>query len=263
VPLVEGASQTDFSANLQSGVAPRHQPNELSMALAAHGVDLASLSFECWSPITATRSPARFLDSAYKCWSALQEDLHRELGAHWEGTSDEFSRQDEWGCLVYAGECIALVGFRWVDMTFAFSEDDSYFRGWPATARKRLAELGPEICIASNLSVIPSWRGRMGEFSVKELLVRLCVERSNHSAAGAMAATLRNSKGMNLVLYGVGAEPIVTNLMHPHFNAAIDLVAVPKRDAPEGVTQDLMGSLARLLWLNFDEKENDNAALAG
>jgi hypothetical protein len=232
----------------QSGVVPRQEDHWLTDELAREGIDLAQLSYGLSSPRTGARVHGPSLEDTYRFWTKGQGALSAELNSGWSRSSDEFSRQDEWASVTYGGECVGLSAFRFVDSRHPFVPDDSYFHTWPDHARQQLWALGTKVCVGSNITVAPAWRGRFGEFSVKELLLSLAIERFLSSDADVMAGTMRNARGMNSLGYRLGARSLEADLIHPHYGVAVDLVVFERGRPRTTEASDVCAAVTEHLW---------------
>lgn len=154
----------------------------------------------------------RLLD-AYQCWRTAWAPVLRDLDDVRHLFSDDFTRQDEIGALVYRNRCIGLSAFRFVDLSLRTSLDDSYFRAWPSAALAALMAHGPRVCIGSNLAILKPWRSTARGLPLKEVLMGLAVQRFLSSNADAMAGMVRNDRGMDRLVYRMGAAPLAEDVV--------------------------------------------------
>jgi hypothetical protein len=185
-----------------------------------------ALSFHRLQPRAAGIADLPLLGEAYRCWSDVWKTTLRELDNLPDVPSDEFTRQDEIGALFQDYECIGLTCFRWVDTSQAMFLDDSYFKVWPKAASDAARELGPNVCILSNLTVSPAWRRARG-LSVMEVLGCLSVDRFLHSDGDALVGTPRTDRGVNKLCYRLGFRSLARDVVH--HGVKIDLVGFYRR----------------------------------
>lgn len=178
-------------------------------------------------PARPMRHP--IVEKAYALWREVWQSTFLELDGVAELCSDEFTRQDEIGVLMFGARCVSVVGMRWIDLSLDMWRDDSYFKPWP---RRSLADLGNRmIGISSNAAVHPDWRGThvapphgsaAEPVRLAYLAVGLTIQRFFESTADCSVAVTRNDRGMNRVCLALGARRlsgielhgIETDVMH-------------------------------------------------
>lgn len=198
-------------------------PHSLTRQLASRPVvqpDL--LSFHRLSPRRAGPLDLPLLGSAYECWSQVWKQTFTELEGRSVLHSDDFTRQDEVGALFHGYECIALFFSRQVDLSSPFAHDDSYFSVWPKEAREAACRHGSRAWVSSNITIHPNWR-RPANVQLSRLVCGLIMERFLISDADVLVGTMRNDRSMNTVTYGLGAQPLVRDVIH--HGVPVDLVA--------------------------------------
>jgi hypothetical protein len=193
------------------------------------------------------------LIEAYACWRSVWETTLRELDNADRVFSDDFTRQDELGALFYADRCVGLTGYRWVDLSLPGYRDDSYFKVWPRTALETALGHGSRICVGSNLTVLPQWRGALEGYSVKEILMTLAVRRFLASDADAMLGTMRNDRGMNHLVYRLGARPVLQNVSH--HGVQVDLVTFARHAMGPIEPGHKIDLLTQALWRDVSRQE--------
>lgn len=194
-------------------------------------------------PATASRA---VWDSAYDCWHTVWGQTLAELDGASALFSDDFTRQHELGCLFYSSRCVGMTGWRWVDLSRRADREDSYFKAWPRALLESAFPAGQRVCIGSNLTVLPAWRGDVDGYSMKELLMVLAVTRFLASDADVMLGTMRNDRGMNGLVYRLGARPLRENVLH--HGVAVDLVTFTRGGLGPFEPRPLVAALARRLW---------------
>jgi hypothetical protein len=220
--------------------------SELATPSVDGGVDTAHLSYRLVRPASASGVERWRLTEAYRCWKTVWSDTLRELDNATRVFSDDFTRQEELGALFFHERCVGLTGFRWVDLSLEHHRNDSYFKAWPEYALGALSAAGSRICVGSNLTVLPEWRGPSRGFSVKAVLMGLAVKRFLASSADSMAGTMRNDRGMNGLVYHLGATPLAKDVIH--HGVKVDLVVFsrgPRLDRPR---DDEAYALTNRLW---------------
>jgi hypothetical protein len=185
-----------------------------------------ALSYHLLRPKDAGPADIPLLSEAYRCWSEVWNQTLDELDQVKHVPSDDFSRQDLVGAIFHDWECIGMTSFRWVDLSNPVDKDDSYFSVWPRASVDALCASGTRVGIGSNLTVAAPWRHAQGA-SVKELLLTLSVDRFLQSDADAIAATMRNDRGMDALGYRLGFEPLAHDVIH--HGVAVDLMAFYRR----------------------------------
>jgi hypothetical protein len=203
--IVPRQRKTTFDPHLHASLAAPLVPGET--------IDAGQFAYTIVEPAaTGDANRLRLLD-AYQCWRTTWAPVLRDLDVVNHLFSDEFTRQDEIGALTYRSRCIGLSAFRFVDLSLSTSLDDSYFRAWPREAIAALTAHGSKVCIGSNLAILEPWRSAARGFSVKQLLMGLAVQRFLASSADSMAGMVRNDRGMDRLVYGMGAAPLAHNVV--------------------------------------------------
>jgi hypothetical protein len=233
----------------------------LAMRSVQGHVDTAELSYRLLRPASASGIERWRLAEAYRCWNAVWSETLRELDDASHVFSDDFSRQHELGALFFDERCIGLTGFRWVDLDLEHHRNDSYFKAWPEHALRDLAAAGSNICVGSNLTVLPEWRGQGPGFSVKAVLMRLAVKRFLASGANSMAGTMRNDRGMNGLVYQLGAQPLATDVIH--HGVKVDLVVFPRTIESVVPLDGEVEVLTRRLWASSRGPNRKNQQRTG
>lgn len=221
-------SQHQEAYSIPDGMRPeekRHASGTVPRAV----VRSAALTYHLLRPKDPGPADVPLLSEAYRCWSEVWQQTLDELDELKHVPSDDFSRQDQIGALFHDWECIGMTSFRWVDLSSAIGQDDSYFAVWPRDSVDAMCAAGARVCIGSNLTVAAPWRHASGP-SVKELLLTLAVDRFLQSDADAMAGTMRNDRGMNTLGYRLGFQPLAHDVIH--HGVTVDLVAYYRRSGP-------------------------------
>lgn len=211
-----------------------------------HVIEPALFAYHLLDPRSTAVTDRSKLVDAYRCWRTVWGQTLKEVDGVAQVFGDDFTRQDEVGALFYQGSCIGLTAYRWVDLSLPQSQEDSYFKPWPASALEAVLSEGTRICIGSNLTVLSSWRGGAKGFTVKEILMILAVKRFLASDADTMVGTMRNDRGMNELVYRLGAVPLRRKISyHGEEN---DLVTFSRRAMAPMKPHPPAAALAARLW---------------
>jgi len=202
--------------------------------------------YEVIAPRASTRVERERWDDVYDCWQTVWGQTLRDLDGAGVVFSDDLTRQHELGCLFYSGRCIGMTAWRWVDLSLRAERDDSYFKAWPRAVLESAFTAGQRVCIGSNLTVLPAWRGAVDGYSIKELLMVLAVKRFLASDADVMVGTMRNDRGMNGLVYRLGAMPLSRDVAH--HGVAVDLVTFTRGALGPFEPRPQTDALAQRLW---------------
>lgn len=168
------------------------------------------LSYRILTPRRVGIADVPLVGEAYRCWSAVWTETFRELDGATHVPSDDFTRQDEVGAIFHGYECVALSCFRWIDMSNPMYRDDSYFNIWPEDARVAACREGSRVCVGSQITVAPAWR----KTPVRNILTALIIERAFLSDADAVLGTMRDDRGMDRLVAGLGADTLGHGVLH-------------------------------------------------
>lgn len=156
--------------------------------------------------------------SAYGAWRDGWSATFRELDGKSEIYSDEFTRQDQLGVLMYEGRCVSVTGLRWLDLSLPMSGHDSYFRTWP---RHIMDTLGSGLIGITSNTIVPSdWRGGLvhpvqgDPLSLKDITIRMSLRRFVDSGARVFVGVARNDRGMHRVAGDLGGRRMARIQMH-------------------------------------------------
>lgn len=226
---------------------PETQPADRA-ALRIEKLDPTQFAYHLITPRAHSDAERRRLLEVYGCWRKVWEQALKELDNADAIFSDDFTRQDELGSLFYADQCVGLTAYRWVDLSLTLNQDDSYFKVWPKAVKDQAIADGSRICVGSNLTVLPTWRGVVDGYSVKEILMTLAVKRFMASDADAMVGTMRNNRGMNGLVYRLGARPALQNVSH--HGVQVDLITFSRRSLGAIRPDPLVDVVVNKLWQN-------------
>ncbi|HKO91211.1 MAG TPA: hypothetical protein VJU61_08665 [Polyangiaceae bacterium] len=179
------------------------------------------------------------LESAYDVWREGWRATLLELEGTTELHSDDFSRQDEIGVIASGGQCVAVTGIRWLDLSLPRSLEDSYFKTWPGPAVAAVAQRF--VSVASNTVVHPDWRGTLidaprGQEGDPTRLafatVALSVRRFVASSADLLIALTRNDRSIDRFAQALGATRLALIQVH---GIDTDVICIERPNAtPEG-----------------------------
>lgn len=179
------------------------------------------MSFEGTSEPSADELP--FLEEAFRLWKAVWSKTFKELDGAERIYADDFTRQTKVGCVFDNGKCVAVVFVRMADFRFSASEDDSYFKVWPESAKNKLIAHGKRVAVGSYITVDEHYRGDMGlGLKLKDLLMGLALKESELLGADVMTGTLRCNRGMRSSGDRFGSVHLETT---SHHGVEVDLVA--------------------------------------
>lgn len=204
---------------------PKHREgaHPASAVMRAQGprpqLELAHLHYHLVEPRSSGHTPA--LTLGYGVWRDGWAATFKELHGAADLYSDDFTRLDQIGVLMYEGRCASVTGIRWLDLSLPWSVHDSYFRAWP---RHVLEALGTGLlCISCNTIVAPEWRGglvhdgQQGQtepLALKDITIRMSLRRFVESTARVFVGVARNDKNMHRVAGDLGSRRMARIQMH-------------------------------------------------
>lgn len=190
-------------------------------------------------------------DKIYDCWNRVWEAAYNEANFKNHNDdlkSDAFTRQDYAAAIFRQDECIAFILFRYVDMTLASTQDDSFFAQWSEIHRKAVTKIGNRILICGNLGVLPTFRQKSLGVSLKDLVGGIISEITLQTKADATLATPRRDRNVHSAAYRWGAIPIAQDVPWGS-GIQIDLIAFCKEQLLKHRNHELC-SLVDELWQN-------------
>ena len=174
----------------------------------------------------------------YDMWREVWLSALGELDGATDLKSDDYTRQEQVGALLYEGEVVGSVFFTRVNLNESMWRKDSYFAAWPEETMLEWGAKRPgfQLMVCSWFTLSPKMRRNATGLSAKQLLTSLSTEHMLQTeGCSGMLGTMRNNRGMNTVTYNVHATPILTDLqMH---GVGVDLVIFDKdtiQNAPTG-----------------------------
>lgn len=201
---------------------PKHRSGEhpASAVMRSQGprpqLELERLHYHLVQPRSNGHVPA--LVMGYTVWREGWAATFRELHGAADLFSDDFTRLDQIGVLVYEGRCVSVTGIRWLDLSLPWSVHDSYFRSWP---RHVLDALGTGLlCISCNTIVAPEWRGGTiherdrDPMTLKDVTIRMSLRRFVESQARVFVGVARNDRNMHRVAGDLGSRRMARIQMH-------------------------------------------------
>lgn len=167
-------------------------------------------------------------DRAFEFWYRVWEDTFSALHGPFQLFSDEFTRQDQIGLLVYREDILASVCFRSVDLNRRASLKDSYFKPWLAEDLDRVRSIGPKALIGSHFAVSPRARGTVEGLPTKQLLMGLVAWTLVESSCDSLIGTPRRDKSVHTTAFEWGAEVVRENVDCGHV-VPVDLVLFDRK----------------------------------
>ncbi|MDC0666458.1 hypothetical protein [Nannocystis radixulma] len=188
---------------------------------------------------------AKLHAAAYRCWYEAWSEAFRELGKAGPLHSDAFTRQQEMCALFLGEQCVALSFISSLDLEHPFARADSYFHNWSDRALASVARDGSLVMINSNFTVHPTARRAAPGFSLKDVLLGLCLERFLESRAAAMTGAVRKSRNVHGLVRRWGAVTIEEDRPSGHGDL-VDLVAFYKPEATSRPPLELDATVLQL-----------------
>lgn len=165
--------------------------------------------------------------AAYRCWYESWSEAFRELGKPGPLHSDAFTRQKEMCALFLGEQCVALSFMTPVDLEYPIARADSYFHNWSDRALTSLARDGNLVMVNGNFTVHANARRAAPGFSLKDVLLGLCLERFLESPATAMTGAVRKTRNVHGLVRRWGAVTLEEDRPSGHGDL-VDLVAFYK-----------------------------------
>jgi len=161
---------------------------------------------------------SKIYNEIYGCWRNLWLNAYEELKVDKPLYSDNFTRQDFIGAILYEEKCIALLCFRWGNSLAPDFIKDSSLSLWQDEDIKVASKYGHRIIICTQLAVHPLARNDSLGVSMLDLMTGVSLEMLKRTQADALAAHMRIDRKVNEVCAQLGAEVIRPNI---HFSGGI------------------------------------------
>lgn len=195
---------------------------------------------------------------AYQCWHNNWQKTFEQLDGTASLYSDDFSRQSKVLCLFQGLNPIGIVFLKQMNPRQASSFSDSYFKPWPHQLLQHVrTQVESDFLVCSYLTVEEAYRGHRDPFAIKDILSSMAIEVFRWSGLSTMIATTRNGKGMNELVYKLGAEPLMRNLVH--HGVSVDMV---KFNARKVRLTPVMGMPEFIAETYFHTKRSNNTSIA-
>lgn len=198
----------------------------------------SAFKFFIFSPRDSNPVVHPLVKETYGMWREVWLAALGELEGATDLKSDDYTRQEQVGALLYEDEVVGSVFFTRVDLSDPMWRKDSYFAAWPEETMLEWGEKRPgfQLMVCSWFTLSPKMRRNATGLSAKQLLTSLSTQHMLRTdGCSGMLGTMRNNRGMNTVTYNVNATPILTDLqMH---GVGVDLVIFDKETinaAPKG-----------------------------
>lgn len=177
-----------------------------------------------------TCAERKLYDAAFELWHGCwRQEFQQLVGSH-HLYADGFTRQDQILTICTGDEVIGLTGFRHIDLTRPWAQQDSYFQSWPTALVKNLSTECPDLWVCGFLTIASQWRGhRIDGMPIHDLLAAASIDHFMRSDVRWMVANTRNSKGVNRLVYRLGGRHLdtVTYLGEPS-----DLILFDRTELP-------------------------------
>jgi len=188
---------------------PASEHTQIQAIPQRRSLSVHALEYHLFQP---RRAYDPLLDRAYEVWREGWRATFLELDGRPDLHSDDFERQDEIAVVAMAGECLAVTGLRWLDLSLPRAREDSYFKNWPDAARARVASRF--VCVGSNTVIHPSWRGATIEprdaagepARLAFATIALTTRRFMASPAENLIALTRNDRAIDRIATALGAS---------------------------------------------------------
>lgn len=201
----------------------------------------SGFKFFIFSPREMNPQLTPLVKETYEMWRDVWLSALGELDGATDLKSDDYTRQEQVGALLYDNEVVGSVFFTRVDLSEPMFRKDSYFAAWPEETMLDWGTKRPgfQLMVCSWFTLSPKMRRNATGISAKQLLTSLSTEHMLQTeGCSGMLGTMRNNRGMNTVTYNVHATPILTDLqMH---GVGVDLVIFDKETIQNAPTGALM-----------------------
>lgn len=209
----------------------------------------ASLRLQCYQRLRViflpghrpTAGNGREYREAYHMWRLVWEEELQNLGVlrHDQRISpDNFTKQDEWVCILSGKKCVAMAALRWVNIRSPAIKIDTYFKTWPTHVIEGLRAKWRVIIIFNQLTIHPSYRGRY----LVDLITGLSVKCFLASKADVMIGNPRRDRKVDRVLVAFQAEELGKG---EQYGVGVRLMAFDRYSVERGrpATQDCVERL--------------------
>ncbi len=196
-----------------------------------------------------------YYEAAYEFWQEITLE-----GLHSEGlderaaalNSDDFIHQDEIHCLFNGNEPVGLFAFRWMDLRFEATREQSYFKSYyPESVIAKLVEQRHFFLMTmGQLMVHPQWRRSKIGPCISEILVGFAVTRLLASPASALIAFSRNNRKTQDLCVNYGGSPLVESHRAYGLDSTIMIIY------PDRVTDNPMPGISEATARLWQEKRS-------
>ena len=189
----------------------------------------------------------QYYNSAYQLWHRVWSETLKELDGVEKLFSNEFTRHDFAIVIFRDDEAISLMCFSSINLKLEVRKNDSWFAAWPEGIL-----LNQEIkdglgLIAAWFCTAPEYRRSNFQYPVNtaklvmEAFGKIVLDENYNAGYG----TSRNNRGVNKLLYDVGAIKLGESIAH---GCSVDLVILEPGNVQ--LTQLSYSNIFKKLWQN-------------
>lgn len=191
----------------------------------------------------------KYYSVVYKLWrDVVIEGLHSEglFEAAARLSSDGFCSQQEIHCLFHLDTPVGMFAYRWLDLRFKASIDQSCIKeNYPVEIIDLLqSETEVPVMTMGQMMVHPDWRRVKIGACVTELLAGFAVKRFLESPAEIAISYSRNNRSTHTLCYRYGARPLIKN--HVSHGIASDIFAFYRNEICDSPVEGVQTVVNRL-----------------
>ncbi|MCB9025343.1 MAG: hypothetical protein H6625_03425 [Bdellovibrionaceae bacterium] len=162
---------------------------------------------------------------SYEFWSHTWKKSYQFFG--WDPKSvhsDQWTRQDQIGVLLYGNNIIGTLFFDEKDLSTTLAQNDSYFRMWPELSFKKIQNIegAQNALICSYFTLGEEWRKESQGLNAKYLLCSMATEHLTTTDYKFMVGTVVRKSNIHTMAYDLTAEKIEENVYEKEL--AVDLI---------------------------------------
>lgn len=184
---------------------------------------LSLVLLPCREPVKAEAYQA--YNSAYQLWERVWSETLKELDGVKKLFSNEFTRHD-FATVIFRGDvAISLMCYSAVNLQLDARKNDSWFESWPQDVLIDQSKHDGEGLIAAWFCSAPEFRKSQSNYPINtgKLVMEAFGKVVLDGGFNAGYGTSRNNRGVNKLLYEIGAEKYGESVAH---GCVVDLVIV-------------------------------------